>query len=109
MDGFVTGSILVVVRCAAILGNADSILFLTNALMLTSFFFLFFFFSVSYRTRLGYIFRTFPRVFLYFVCILSSPSFRIWWLFAIGVAIDIVSLNFTPVPFGLAVTVGFVL
>ena len=96
-----------VVYCAAIPGNADNIAFLTNVLVLTYFFF--FFSSASCHTRLGYILRIFTRVFLYYVCIRSSPSLRIWWLFSIGVAIDIVTLNLTPAPFGLAVIVGFVL
>ena len=96
-----------VVHSAVIPGNADKISFLTNVLVLTYFFF--FFFSASCHTRLGYMLQTFPLVFLYCVCIRSSPSFRICWLFSIGVAIEIVSLNLTPAPFGLAVTVGFVL
>ena len=100
---FDTGSIVVVQFCALIPGNTDKNDFLLK-FSLHCLFFLFF--PVSYHTRLGYILRTLPRVFLYAVCICASSFLAIRWFSFIGVAIDIVSLNVIVVALCPAATVG---
>ena len=100
---FDTGSIVVVHFCALIPGNDDNNDFLLNFSLHC---FVFFFLSVSCHTRLGYILRTLPRVFLYAVCIHTSSFLTIRWFSFIGVATDIISLNVIAVVLGPAATVG---